>query len=471
MAAASAVTLGEDLIRILNQLDNNFFVWNKIFIGIGSTLAATCILALRRHYNAVDQYHKSRYQRPTDFVAHYGSCLCEKVHFKVTASRNLHAVDIPSKMRFPRVSVPYTDFELLCDERILSIFSKNSRQASYSGMHVFCSFCGVHILHSPSDNPVFIQVNADCLDSSLIQSIDVCYHSPGEELSSLPIENSNSSRVQDRRGVGFLFLKDNYASRADNDADILEDDNPYAQYIDNESESTASSNTTLTYDYTPSQKLMQQLQYGCEKTPLTHTTNNPLVSSSSNGNRYNKTINHNSIPTCPGVKYVSPMREDSSLSSRERTPPTQYEEIFRHPSSRRQNQYLPHQQPVSDWSRGANYVYNSIYNDGVVKEAERRRVSSNSSTSLLLGKPPAYDFSGAVPGSLQTDLGTPGGSFDIGDDMASVHSSSHSISQSSQFPAPPSSAMSSLTGPNVGTDFGSLSTDPNVINRLRKHLK
>ena len=340
------VNFGADLFQIFFQLNENGTFVSKFLIGIGSTLAATGILAWRKYCNSVDNYHKSRYQRPVDHVTHYGSCFCERVSFKVLASKNLKAVDTPSKIRFPRVSIPYNDFELLSDEQILSICSK-SKASSLNGIYVFCSFCGVHILHSHSDNPVYIQVNAECLDHSSVSSIDVSYHSTGEEGSLQARSPLRNFEIQDRRGSGFLSLKDR------SDTDIVGEENPYIQCMDNESDSSSSS-TTLTYDFTPSQKLMHHLHLGSE-----------LESVSSNVNR--RSIRSGESYFFPGEVRSSigelsnmqfPIRQKSVSQDHSQVPPTrQYNDLYR-------------KQTTPDWTQGVNYVYNSIHNDGVLREGK-----------------------------------------------------------------------------------------------------
>ena len=319
-------------------MNENGAFFSKLLIGIGSTIAATGILAWRKYCHSADNYHKSRYQRPVDHVSHYGSCFCERVSFKVMASKHLKAVDIPSKIRFPRVSIPYSDFELLSDERILSICSK-SKASSVSGIYVFCSFCGVHILHSNSDNPAYIQVNAECLDHSSVSSIEVSYHSTGEE-ESLQEHALRSFEIQDRRGSGFLSLKDRF------DADIVEEEIPYVQCMDNESDSTSSS-TTLTYDF---QKLMQHLHLCSDKESITSSA---YLGSVRSGESYNFS-----------VRELSDMQLNPSSIRAKSVRSQDYAQV---PPTRQYND-LHRKQMTTDWSHGVNNVYNSIRNEGVFRE-------------------------------------------------------------------------------------------------------
>ena len=107
---------------------------------------------------------------------------------------------MPSKIRFPRVTIPCQFFEPLSDESILSFYAVNTETNTgiimtascsnshnfsclhhaythYSGIFTFCSFCGVHILFSPSIDPTELQVNIDCIDRSTVDGVTVTYHS------------------------------------------------------------------------------------------------------------------------------------------------------------------------------------------------------------------------------------------------------------------------------------------------------
>jgi hypothetical protein len=346
--AANLVAFGAEFLQIFVQLNENGAFVSKLLIGIGSTIAATGILAWRKYCNSADSYHKSRYQRPIDHVPHYGSCFCERVSFKVMASKHLKAVDIPSKIRFPRVSIPYSDFELLSDERILSICSK-SKASSVSGIYVFCSFCGVHILHSHSDNPAYIQVNAECLNHSSVSGIEVSYHSTGEE-GSLQEHALRNFDIQDRRGSGFLSLKDRF------DADINEEENPYVQCMDNESDSSSSS-TTLTYDFTPSQKLMHHLHLGTDKESINPSVNLGSVRS---GDSY-----YFSVEGKSATRELSDMQLNPSFI---RTTSVRSHDHAQVPPTRQYND-LNRRQMTTDWSYGVSSVYNnSANNDGLLRE-------------------------------------------------------------------------------------------------------
>jgi hypothetical protein len=128
-----------------------------------------------------DNYYQVRFQSAINenqnLVVHYGSCHCQKVHFKVCAPRILYAIDLPSKIRFPRVSVSYQEFELGSDISVLSMYTVQQSENQNIGIYTFCSFCGMQVLYSPSIDPEEVQVNLECLDSVNIEKVHIAYHS------------------------------------------------------------------------------------------------------------------------------------------------------------------------------------------------------------------------------------------------------------------------------------------------------
>ena len=106
------------------------------------------------------------------------------VKFRVKAPSSLRAVDVPSKIRFPRLSVPCKNFEPLTDDSVLSFYAVKI-DCVQTGIYTFCSFCGVHILYSPSVNPTELLINVECIDKSTIKDLSVTYHSSPETMPSL----------------------------------------------------------------------------------------------------------------------------------------------------------------------------------------------------------------------------------------------------------------------------------------------
>lgn len=142
-----------------------------------------------------DFLHKIRYQR-SECVTHRGSCHCGRIQFNVRASRRLHAVDVPSRIRYPRVTIHISDFESLSSEDVWSLYPVYDGDNNV-GVHCFCSFCGVQIMYSPSVDPQEILINVECLNPTNIENIDVAYYGLPE---SLPCAEHSMSR----QGAGYI---------------------------------------------------------------------------------------------------------------------------------------------------------------------------------------------------------------------------------------------------------------------------
>jgi hypothetical protein len=151
--------------------------------------------------NGGDESYKARYKKNLNTTIHHGSCHCQRVRFRLHAPKILQAVDIPSKIRFPRISLCCDQFEPLTDETLMSIYAvKPDNEQTNMGIHTFCSYCGMHIIYAPSTEPIEIQINADCLDRSTIEKINVSYHAIGE---SYPCPISyEPARAFNKRGTG-----------------------------------------------------------------------------------------------------------------------------------------------------------------------------------------------------------------------------------------------------------------------------
>ena len=120
-----------------------------------------------------DEYYQSRNTAPPNHV-HNGACHCQRIRFRLKAPKKIFAVDIPSKIRYPRISCSVEHFEPLSDEHIMSMYAVKSVDSGL-GIHTFCSYCGMHVLFAPSTNPHEVQVNVDCLDRSTIDKVYVTY--------------------------------------------------------------------------------------------------------------------------------------------------------------------------------------------------------------------------------------------------------------------------------------------------------
>ena len=164
-------------------------------IGILTTVTGGLLLYVAHHWvkqlvvqykkekkenkpNTPDDLHELRYNKKS-LVIHNGSCHCERVRFRIKAPKVLNAVDIPSKIRFPRVTIPCEHFEPLTtsDDNIMSLYAVKAEADVNSGVGVytFCSFCGVHVLFSPSTDPVEVFINVDCIDQRTVEKINMSY--------------------------------------------------------------------------------------------------------------------------------------------------------------------------------------------------------------------------------------------------------------------------------------------------------
>lgn len=94
----------------------------------------------------VDENHEARYRSHESgpLVLHNGMCHCQRVRFRIKAPQNLKAVDIPTKIRFPRITIPCEHFEPLTtsDDGILSLYAVRTEADPNVGVYTFCSFCG-----------------------------------------------------------------------------------------------------------------------------------------------------------------------------------------------------------------------------------------------------------------------------------------------------------------------------------------
>jgi hypothetical protein len=124
------------------------------------------------HSPGSDEIHNVRYALQ-EKVIHNGSCHCERIQFRVRAPRVLNAFDMQSKVRFPRLVLKCEDFENISDENNLSLYAVTN--GNNIGIHAFCSYCGVHVLYSPAEDPKEIQINVDCLEAKHIEKVNVSY--------------------------------------------------------------------------------------------------------------------------------------------------------------------------------------------------------------------------------------------------------------------------------------------------------
>jgi len=92
-----------------------------------------------------DESYQARYGiNSGPLVLHNGQCHCQRVRFRIKAPQILKAVDIPSKIRFPRITIPCEYFEPLTstDDGIMSLYAVMTESDPNIGVYTFCSFCG-----------------------------------------------------------------------------------------------------------------------------------------------------------------------------------------------------------------------------------------------------------------------------------------------------------------------------------------
>jgi hypothetical protein len=146
-----------------------------------------------------DELYSVRYSL-LEKIKHMGECHCGRVKFRIRAPKVLNAFDIHSKVRFPRIVIKGEDFENLTDENILSLYPVTNNNGNSIGIHAFCSYCGVHVLYSPSDDPKEVQINVDCLDDKTIEKINVSYYGSSDLVACSLTDNR--AKYYSRTGTG-----------------------------------------------------------------------------------------------------------------------------------------------------------------------------------------------------------------------------------------------------------------------------
>jgi len=192
-------------------------------IGLASTVAVGGVVLLALHSwikNVIienrskkrkekgDDVFYSRHGTPSNAnVIHNGSCHCHRVKFRIKAPTVLNAVDIPSKIRYPRVTITSKNFESLTEDGIMSLYAVKEKGIDNEnmtvGVHTFCSFCGIHVFYSPSIDPYEIQVNLDCIDRTNVDNVRISYMGLPESVA-CPI-SYETARQYNKRGVGCSF--------------------------------------------------------------------------------------------------------------------------------------------------------------------------------------------------------------------------------------------------------------------------
>jgi hypothetical protein len=121
-----------------------------------------------------DESHYVRFAQP-ELVWHFGACHCTQVKFRVQCAPALRAVDVPSKIRFPRLTVPVECLELMSDQKTTS--SYRVQAGAHEAEHMFCSCCGTQVCCIPRTEAREVYVNADCLDRTQVTEFKVVFMS------------------------------------------------------------------------------------------------------------------------------------------------------------------------------------------------------------------------------------------------------------------------------------------------------
>ena len=102
-----------------------------------------------------------------------GSCHCGAITFEVEAPEELEAdycnCSICSKSGYLHLIVPREKFRLIEGEEHLEKYEFNTKTAK----HYFCKTCGIKSFYVPRSHPDGYSVNARCIDSDTIDSIEI----------------------------------------------------------------------------------------------------------------------------------------------------------------------------------------------------------------------------------------------------------------------------------------------------------
>ena len=107
-----------------------------------------------------------------NMVTHLGSCHCKQIQFEVLGEKNIKVLDcscsICSILNYKHYIVDKSQFKLLKGKKYLSTYTFNTNVAK----HLFCKNCGIKSFYIPRSHPNKISVNANCIYSNTIKSIE-----------------------------------------------------------------------------------------------------------------------------------------------------------------------------------------------------------------------------------------------------------------------------------------------------------
>ena len=108
-------------------------------------------------------------------TTHVGSCHCECISFTVKAPRVLRALDCASKIRYPHITVPGSDFRVVKGEdKLVHCTVRNRHNDSIAATCYFCAGCGVHVYRNI--NISTCHVNADLIDGRTVADMTVSFY-------------------------------------------------------------------------------------------------------------------------------------------------------------------------------------------------------------------------------------------------------------------------------------------------------
>ena len=106
-------------------------------------------------------------------ITHKGGCHCQAVRFSVRAPAVLQVLEcncsVCSKSAFLHLIVKAEDFSLLQGANMLTHYTFNTGVAD----HQFCRVCGIKSFYIPRSHPNGYSVNARCLDSDTVSSVEI----------------------------------------------------------------------------------------------------------------------------------------------------------------------------------------------------------------------------------------------------------------------------------------------------------
>ncbi|MGH0035716.1 MAG: GFA family protein [Myxococcota bacterium] len=104
---------------------------------------------------------------------HQGGCHCGAVRFEVEAPADLQVHEcncsMCGRLGYRHLIVPATRFRILQGADRLSSYRFNTGVAE----HLFCATCGIESFYVPRSHPNGYSVNARCIDSQTIASLEV----------------------------------------------------------------------------------------------------------------------------------------------------------------------------------------------------------------------------------------------------------------------------------------------------------